>query len=548
MYACNKFNELTVPQRITAVNERKLCRNCLRPNYFAQDWQLSACKNCSAKHNTLLHPSDHTDKVASSEIANTSSVSAGNTRPLHYVIPEVSQADLQQRTLHCYLGILGASVFWELLCIGQIKLGKSLPILQKTHLGWAVSGDVALSDPPSLSICCFSSEAKICNQIEKFWKIEEVDHKTAISSNDEACERHFMETHWQDDTGRFTVSLPFQGDPSELGESRSYALKLFHKLERRLEKNAKLREDYVNFMSECAELNYMSVLKSEQEEPVAIYYISIIIRSLPMKGHLYVITADIIKMYCQVNLQEEQRRLQRILWRLSIDGPILDHLLLTIIYGNAAAAFLDIRSLHQAAYNARKSYPAASQIIIRDFYVDDLLTSRDDLDELRALKEELILLNLEWDESLPIDLHTEWTTYVQKLNAINDISVPRVIICKDPVRIELHGFSDALESVYIPTLSGCHGKADSVTQALTIPLPDRYYWCDSTIVLAWIHGEPHIRKAFVANRLTEIHQLTSLEQWRHVRSEDNPADVISRGIRPSQLKELRLWWHGPQWL
>ncbi|XP_071651699.1 uncharacterized protein [Temnothorax longispinosus] len=459
-------------------------------------------------------------------------------------------------------------------------------------------------------------------------------------------------------------------------------------------------------MNECIELNHMSVINSEQEEPVAVYYIphhpvvtheggklrvvfnasaktssgkslNDILRVGPniqqtlfaivlrFRQHLYVITADIVKMYRQVNLQEDQRHLQRILWRPSINGPILDHLLLTIIYGNAASAFQAIRSLHQAAHNARKSYPAASQIIIRDFYVDDLLTGCNDLDELRVLKDELILvlraacfelskwksneptlveegaedftiiaeeghqpkplalvghqrivlstvsqifdplglvgpaiikakillqklwqLNLEWDESMPINLHTEWTAYVQEPSSINDISIPRVIVCKDPVRIELHGFSDASESAYgaciylrsvdatgnvtirlvcakskvAPLKTLCVARlellaalllsklADSTTQALTIPLPDRFYWCDSEIVLAWIHGEPHIRKAFVANRLTEIHQLTSQEQWRHVRSEDNPADVISRGIRPNQLKDLRLWWHGPQWL
>ncbi|KAL7297385.1 hypothetical protein TKK_0009769 [Trichogramma kaykai] len=28
----------------------------------------------------------------------------------------------------------------------------------------------------------------------------------------------------------------------------------------------------------------------------------------------------------------------------------------------------------------------------------------------------------------------------------------------------------------------------------------------------------------------------------------NPADVATRGITPSQLRKLKLWWHGPQWL
>lgn len=204
----------------------------------------------------------------------------------------------------------------------------------------------------------------------------------------------------------------------------------------------------------------------------------------------------------------------------------------------------------------------------------------------KIILQKLWQLNLGWDESLPLDLHHKWITYVDELSCLNDITVPRVVICPDPAVVELHGFSDASESAYgacvylrsinregnvtvrlvgaksrvaplkticIPRLELCGSLllaklANSVVQALTIPLNKQYYWCYSTIVLAWIYGEPHIRKTFVANRLTEIHQLTLREQWCHVKSEHNPADVISRGINPSQLRDLRLWWQGPEWL
>ncbi|XP_011859572.1 PREDICTED: uncharacterized protein LOC105557047, partial [Vollenhovia emeryi] len=204
----------------------------------------------------------------------------------------------------------------------------------------------------------------------------------------------------------------------------------------------------------------------------------------------------------------------------------------------------------------------------------------------KLLLQRLWQLNLDWDESLPQDLHHKWIAYVAELGSLNDIVVPRVIICSNPELVELHGFSDASEGAYgacvylrsinregvvtirlicakskvaplkticIPRLELCgalllSNLAKSVSQALTIPLTNRYYWCDSTIVLAWIRGEPHLRKTFVANRLTEIQQMTDQEQWHYVKSEHNPADVISRGISPKQLKDLHLWWHGPEWL
>ena len=33
-----------------------------------------------------------------------------------------------------------------------------------------------------------------------------------------------------------------------------------------------------------------------------------------------------------------------------------------------------------------------------------------------------------------------------------------------------------------------------------------------------------------------------------MRSESNLADIISRGVSPGRLKDLRLWWRDPEWL
>jgi len=55
-------------------------------------------------------------------------------------------------------------------------------------------------------------------------------------------------------------------------------------------------------------------------------------------------------------------------------------------------------------------------------------------------------------------------------------------------------------------------------------------------------------KTFVGNRVATIQDETSSATWRHVPSQSNPADLISRGIDPSTLATSTLWWKGPQWL
>ncbi|GBN51096.1 hypothetical protein AVEN_131198-1 [Araneus ventricosus] len=36
--------------------------------------------------------------------------------------------------------------------------------------------------------------------------------------------------------------------------------------------------------------------------------------------------------------------------------------------------------------------------------------------------------------------------------------------------------------------------------------------------------------------------------WHHVKTSEKPADIISRGMTPQQLRDDSLWWNGPQFL
>ncbi|GFX07877.1 hypothetical protein TNCV_4161461 [Trichonephila clavipes] len=52
----------------------------------------------------------------------------------------------------------------------------------------------------------------------------------------------------------------------------------------------------------------------------------------------------------------------------------------------------------------------------------------------------------------------------------------------------------------------------------------------------------------MTNRVSKIHQLSFRDQWHHIASEKNPADVLSRGLLPEELRDDSLWWHGPELL
>ena len=73
-------------------------------------------------------------------------------------------------------------------------------------------------------------------------------------------------------------------------------------------------------------------------------------------------------------------------------------------------------------------------------------------------------------------------------------------------------------------------------------------WKDSAIVLAWIQGPSTERKNFLGNRVALIQENIAATTWRHVPTNSNPADLISRGIEATALSTSTLWWKGPQWL
>ena len=73
-------------------------------------------------------------------------------------------------------------------------------------------------------------------------------------------------------------------------------------------------------------------------------------------------------------------------------------------------------------------------------------------------------------------------------------------------------------------------------------------WTDSECVLKQIVDRTSKQKPFVANRLSKIRKLSRAEQWRHVDSKQNPADMCSRGIQAHEREKWRFYLEGPEFL
>ncbi|GFW90513.1 integrase_H2C2 domain-containing protein [Trichonephila clavipes] len=196
----------------------------------------------------------------------------------------------------------------------------------------------------------------------------------------------------------------------------------------------------------------------------------------------------------------------------------------------------------------------------------------------KIFMQRLWLLELGLSDELPFKEEKEWRQFIDSLEAVNNMSIDRCIVIHRAESIELHAFSDASEKAYvssiylksistlgevkvclvmskslvsplkqisIPRLELCGAvltaKWMKVKEALNLQITAVQFWSDSTIVISWIHRESRELKTFVANRVSKIHQLSSCDQWHHIASEQNPADVLSRRLLPEELRDDSLW-------
>lgn len=198
-----------------------------------------------------------------------------------------------------------------------------------------------------------------------------------------------------------------------------------------------------------------------------------------------------------------------------------------------------------------------------------------------------------WNDVLPPPLMARWRKLRNALAELAEIKIPRRVTTDDARSWELHGYADASAKAYgcsiylrnvkvdgteelfllcgksrvtpvkeaerrqkddadpadmtMPRLEACAAELLAeqivkVVKAIDIPIDRVVLWSDSQIVLSWLEYMKPGTPVFVRNRVNRIRELTSKYEWHYVSTKNNPADHISRGLLPKQLKRCSLWW------
>ncbi|XP_074030835.1 uncharacterized protein [Leptinotarsa decemlineata] len=316
-------------------------------------------------------------------------------------------------------GIIGAELFTELIKSGRIVDSNGSPIAVETVFGYVIMGKIPMKNLVSegQTFLALTDEIPVENLVNKFWEIEQVPKCSPPDPDEVECEKLYLSGYSRDISGRFTVALPFKYSPACLGDSSKAARLRLFSLERKFMKIPHLRSTYNEIMKDFIDQGHMrlvlkdsfntpnyymphhSVYKPESSStPVRVVLdasfpsdsdislndllysgpklqTDIVTQLINFRLFKIAITSDLRQMYRQINIIEKHRRFQRLFWRFDLADEIQTYEISTVAFGVKSSPYLALKTVRKLIEEEGEQFPVTSRIILRDLYIDDLVSS-----------------------------------------------------------------------------------------------------------------------------------------------------------------------------
>ncbi|GFX85040.1 integrase catalytic domain-containing protein [Trichonephila clavipes] len=421
--------------------------------------------------------------------------------------------------------------------------------------------------------------------INKFWELDSVPCAKPLTSLEEACEDHFVKTHSRDEDGRYTVKLPFHTPPTWLVHEEDVDWQRILWRDSPTEPIREYRLTTVTYGTSSAPFLSTRILRQlaidEQENyPAAsratlshFYVDDLLSGSATKKGAIQLVSelqemmkrggfslrkwvsndpdvlATIPKELKAVDskhtIKDDQPvKILGIAWL-----PDVDKFTFTIITVNETDVWTKRKVLSEVAKIFDPLGWLAPSVVISKIFLQELWSH-----------------HLSWDEEIPDSLARQWRTFQEQLPLLTNIKIPRCILIPQAIDVRVHRFCDSSEKAYcaviyirskdatqtvvsrlltsktrvspvkpqsLPRLELCSALLlanllQATLPTLTLPISETFAWSDSKITLAWLKSEPRRWQPFVANRVTQIQELTPSMHWNFVSGLENPADCGTR--------------------
>ena len=342
--------------------------------------------------------------------------------------------------------LIGQDFLFDVLKHGpeKHKLKDYKLLLWHTIFGLAVSGNyVATSQQlittvsPQDNGIAFVSTEELNATLKKFWASEDFvpdkPREHTLSPAQKKAEEHFLATV-KFNGRRYQVSMPFDPDKPKPESNYKVAMNQFLQIEKALQnpRNELKKKKYIEAMNEYF-INHYAELSSDQT-PRQGYFLpahgvfkhnddssdakmrivfnasspdkngvslnSCLLDGVPLQPELFDILtnfrmspvcliADIQAMFLQVEIEREQRKYLKFLWRPFDGSPLKVYQMKVVTFGVTNSPWLVQRVLRYHIDNNAKRYPKAVDLIRRAFYVDDYVGSLATVEDAIATHKEL---------------------------------------------------------------------------------------------------------------------------------------------------------------
>ena len=394
------------------------------------------------------------------------------------------------------------------------------------------------------------------------------DRQGTLSQDDLQFLKKMEEGIRQTADGHYEMPLPFRGNTPKLPNNKPLALRRLNKLKTRMENDVKYRQDCMAFMQDIIRKGFAERVPHEQrpDDDGKSWYIPhhgvyhpqkpdkiriVFDCSATFMGHslnkyllqgpdltnslggvlcrfrkeLIAFMCDLEAMFHQFKVKEEDRDYLRFYWweNGDITKTPVQYRMTVHLFGAASSPGCSNFGLKKTATDNECEFGSdAAEFIRKYFYVDDGLKSVATVSEATSLIENTKSICARGG----MRLHKFISNSKARVTPLKPVTIPR---------LEL---TAALLSVRISASLREELEYDQITEV---------FYTDSQVVLGYIKNDARRFHVFVANRVQQIRDNSTPDQWKYIETKENPADESSRGLSPQDLIDSR-WLNGPPFL
>ncbi|XP_055615136.1 uncharacterized protein LOC129761441 [Toxorhynchites rutilus septentrionalis] len=316
------------------------------------------------------------------------------------------------------------------------------PVAAKTRLGWCIyggHGEHGSRQTLNCHSCSCTNDEDLHNTVKHFFDLEEVATKSTIilMSEEEKRAQRILEETTVRIGNRYATGLLWKFDHIKFPDSYSMALRRLQCLEKRMDRDPKLRENLRRQLLEYQEKGYTHrateaelasadknriwylplgvVVNPRKPEKVRLIWDAaakvggISLNSFLLKGpdqltslpavlvrfrqFMVAVSADIKEMFHQILMRLMDRHSLRFLWRSDPSSPPEIFMMDVAIFGSACSPASAQFVKNKNAKEFEDQYPRAVEGIINNHYVDDSLESYASVHEAVRVSEEMRMIH-----------------------------------------------------------------------------------------------------------------------------------------------------------